>query len=192
VELEGAVERVEVVELPNGDRVRFRGEVRRGRRRSIVAVAVAGAAIAMLGSGSTPAAEAPSRAEYVTRLEAICRPDVKATERVMDNVRQDVRRERLEVAAGKFDEAERIFSGTVNEMAQAPRPPADVTKLDKWFGLLRREESWLRRIAAALRHDEKIEAQRYTAHFIHSGNLANNSVIAFGFDYCNFRFSRFG
>ena len=37
-----------------------------------------------------------------------------------------------------------------------------------------------------------IPAQRLTARFIHNGNLANNTVIAFGFNYCSFKFSRYG
>jgi hypothetical protein len=27
--------------------------------------------------------------------------------------------------------------------------------------------------------------------FVHNGNLANDVVIAFGFNYCRFKFSRF-
>jgi hypothetical protein len=37
-----------------------------------------------------------------------------------------------------------------------------------------------------------IKAQRLTARFIHNGNLANNDTLAFGFDYCSFKFSRYG
>lgn len=144
-----------------------------------------------LGAGAARA-EAPTRAEYVSRLEAICKPHVQATERVMKGVRADVRAERLRVAAAKFAKGTRLFSETVTAMAPVPRPEADVAKLQKWFGLLRQEESWLRRITGDLRANRAIQAQRDTAHFIHSGNLANNVVIAFGFDYCSFRFSRFG
>jgi hypothetical protein len=73
-----------------------------------------------------------------------------------------------------------------------PRPPEDVARLAKWFGYLDRQESYLRRITAQLRAGRAIKAQRLTARFIHSGNLANNVVLAFGFNYCSFKFSRYG
>ena len=40
--------------------------------------------------------------------------------------------------------------------------------------------------------ENAIKAQRLTARFIHNGNLANNVVLAFGFDWCSFKFSRYG
>ena len=50
----------------------------------------------------------------------------------------------------------------------------------------------MKEISAQLRMDHEIKAQRLTARFIHNGNLANNVTLAFGFDYCSFKFSRFG
>ncbi len=47
-------------------------------------------------------------------------------------------------------------------------------------------------MTARLEAERVIEAQRAIARFIHNGNLANNAVLAFGFDYCDFRFSRYG
>ena len=31
-----------------------------------------------------------------------------------------------------------------------------------------------------------------TQMFFHNGNLANNVVLSFGFEYCSFKFSRYG
>jgi hypothetical protein len=73
-----------------------------------------------------------------------------------------------------------------------PRPPADEAKLARWFDYLNGQEGYLKRITAELRAGKAIKAQRLTARFIHSGNLANNVVLAFGFDYCSFKFSRYG
>jgi hypothetical protein len=64
--------------------------------------------------------------------------------------------------------------------------------LKKWFGYLKRQEQYLNEIAGQLKMDHTIKAQRLTARFIHHGNLANNVTLAFGFNYCSFRFSRFG
>ena len=138
------------------------------------------------------AAEAPTREEYVSQLEQVCKPDAEATRRAMKGARADIQAERLAVAAEKFAAAASIFGGTVKEISAAPRPAGDEAKLGKWFGYLKAQESYLLRITAQLRADRAIKAQRLTARFIHNGNLANNVVLAFGFDYCSFRFSRFG
>lgn len=134
----------------------------------------------------------PSRAEYVKRLEAICRPRALATQRAMKGVRADVSKDRLATAAGKFARGTRIFGKTVSLIAAQPKPGADSAKLVKWIGYLRRQEAYLREITAKLRAKRKIKAQRLVARFIHNGNLANNAVLAFGFNYCKFKFSRFG
>jgi hypothetical protein len=160
-------------------------------RRHWIAAAVLGAAL-LVGATTAVAAEAPTREEYVAQLEAVCKPDAEATQKAMKGARADVRAERLKVAAGKFAKAASIFGGTVKEISAAPRPPADAAKLDKWFGYLKAQESYLRQIVAKLRADDPIKAQRLTARFIHNGNLANNTVLAFGFDYCSFKFSRYG
>lgn len=148
--------------------------------------------VALFAAAKAPAAEAPTREEYVDRLEAICKPDALATQKAMKGARGDIRAERLAVAARKFGRATSIFGSTVKRISAVPRPPADVTRLGKWFTYLKRQESYLREITGQLRQDHAIKAQRLTARFIHSGNLANNVVLAFGFDHCSFKFSRYG
>lgn len=149
-------------------------------------------AFALLFAASAPAAEAPTRDEYVERLETICKPDAEATQRAMKGARADVRAERLAVAAGKFAKATSIFGGTVKQISAVPRPSADSAKLSKWFTYLNRQQSYLQQITGQLRQGNGIKAQRLTARFIHTGNLANNVVLAFGFDWCSFKFSRYG
>jgi hypothetical protein len=155
-------------------------------------IAITFLALMFVGAAFASAAEAPTRDEYVVRLEKICQPDALATQRAMKGARADVRKERFKVAAGKFAKATSIFGGTIRRISAVPRPSADEAKLGKWFGYLDRQESYLRRITSALRAEEGIQAQRLTARFIHNGNLANNVVLAFGFDYCSFKFSRYG
>jgi len=147
---------------------------------------------ALLLAASAPAAEAPTRDEYVERLEAICKPDAEATQRAMKGARADIRAERLKVAAGKFAKATSIFGGTVSRISAERRPPADGERLSKWFTYLKRQQSYLGQITTQLRQEHAIKAQRLTARFIHNGNLANNVVLAFGFDWCSFKFSRYG
>ncbi len=164
--------------------------IARGGRRRIAAAALLAALLAVAATAT--AAEAPTRDEYVTRLEGICKPDTEATQRAMKGARADISAERLALAAGKFAQATSIFGSTVKRISPVSRPPADAAKLSKWFGYLKAQESYLGQITAQLRADQAIPAQRLTARFIHNGNLANNTVLAFGFDSCSFKFSRYG
>lgn len=164
---------------------------RRGRVRRWAAALALGAGL-LVTAAAAAAAEAPTREEYVGQVEAICKPGALATQRAMKGARADVSGERLALAAGKFAKATSIFSSTVRRIAAVPRPSADEARLERWFGYLGRQQSYLRQITAQLRAGHSIKAQRLTARFIHSGNLANNVVLSFGFNYCSFKFSRYG
>jgi hypothetical protein len=159
----------------------------RTRRVALLAFAIGVASVAVaLG------AEGPSRSEYVTQLEGICKPRAEATQGAMKGAKEDLKAERLAVAASKFAKATRIFGGTLGKISVVPRPTADEAKLATWFTYLDRQESYLKQITAQLRAGRAIPAQRLTARFIHNGNLANNATISFGFNYCSFKFSRYG
>lgn len=163
----------------------------RGARRQRIVVALT-LAILTASAGRALADEGPTRAEYVGQLENVCRPDAEATQRAMKGARSDIQAERFGVAAGKFGKATRIFGSTVDDIAPVPRPSADKKTLARWFVDLRKQESYLGQITSQLRVGHGIKAQRLIARFIHSGNLANNVVLAFGFNYCSFKFSRYG
>lgn len=152
---------------------------------TVVAMCAVTAAIATAEGAST-------RGEYTVRLEKICRPGAEETARTMRGVRKDVRAKRDRLAAAKFAKAGRIFGRTVMAISLVPRPTAYETALAKWFKDLERQKGYLPRIAAQLRAGHAIQAQHLTAAFIHSGNRANDDVLAFNFDYCKFKYSRFG
>ena len=80
----------------------------------------------------------------------------------------------------------------MREISTVPRPPLDEAQLAKWFHYLRLQESYLAKAAAALRAQRIVQYQHNAVRFVHTGNLANDVVIAFGFNYCRFKFSRFG
>ena len=157
-----------------------------------ICVCLALAALVVVGVGSALADEGPTRQEYVSQLEEVCKPDAEATQRAMKGARSDIQAERFDVAAGKFAKATRIFGSTVDKIAPVLRPPADKERLGKWFVDLRRQKSYLSQATSQLRAGRGVQAQRLIARFIHSGNLANNVVLAFGFNYCSFKFSRYG
>jgi hypothetical protein len=150
---------------------------------------------ALLAARVGPAAgeETLTRDEYVPRLEKICKPRAEATRQAMQGVRDDVRhKDRIPIAARKFSRAAAIFGGTVKLISKVPRPPNDVARLKEWFVYLNRQEDYLEKISAQLHAGRTIKAQRLTARFIHNGNLANNVTLAFGFNWCSFKFSRYG
>jgi hypothetical protein len=157
-------------------------------RAPVLAAAALLLAVALVAS----AAAAPERSEYVNSLESICKPGVESTQRAVRGVRSDIRAERLRVASRKLARAGRIFDGTVGKISRVPRPDSDSEQLAKWFHYLRLQESYLARSAAALRAEQIARYQRSSVRFVHTGNLANDVVIFFGFDYCRFKFSRFG
>lgn len=149
-------------------------------------------AVSLLAAATAPAAEAPTREAYVEDLEKICKPDAEATQRAMKGARADIRAERFDVAAKKFAKATAIFGADVKEISAEPRPSADAERLSRWFTYLKRQESYLGEITAQLRQDHPTKALRLIQRFIHSGNQANNVVLAFGFHWCSFEFSRYG
>jgi hypothetical protein len=157
-----------------------------------IAIALLLLAAAACAAATAPAADAPTRDEYVERLEKVCKPDAEATQRVMKGARADVRAERYAVAAKKFAGALSIFGSTLKQISAVPRPPADTDRLKRWFTYLKRQESYLRQITAQYRQGHPTKAGRLTARFIHNGNLANTVVLAFGFDWCSFKFIRYG
>ena len=165
-----------------------------GRVGWVIGVCVTSAAILLAAPlASAAEEEVLSRDVYVERLERICKPRAEATRRIMKGVRQDVRYEdRLGIAARKFSKGADIFGGTIEKIGGVPRPAADLSRLKEWFVYLNRQQDYLLEITEELRIGHTIKAQRLTSRFIHNGNLANNVTLAFGFDFCSFKFSRYG
>lgn len=45
---------------------------------------------------------------------------------------------------------------------------------------------FLRKAGKALGEGERVRAQGYLSRFVHNGNLANDTVLGYGFKYCLF------
>ena len=159
--------------------------------RARIGVATVAAALLFTGAAGGEGTPAPSRSEYVARLEGMCKPRALATKRAVQGMRADLRAERLAVAASKFSKASRLFAATVHTISPQPRPPADRATLTQWFKYLHQEEANLRRIVTVLRADRPVAFQHASASFVKSGERADDVVLAFGFDFCYFELSRF-
>jgi hypothetical protein len=132
-----------------------------------------------------------SRAEYVEKLEPVCAANGKANARILKGVKRQVQGGKLTPAGKRFIRASGALGRSIRQMARVPKPAADTTKLNKWFGYLVREKAFLRLIGKALKSNDKFKAQKLAVKLNRNNNQANNTVIAFGFKECRIDSSRF-
>ncbi len=144
---------------------------------------------ALLGA-SALAAEV-SREEYVRSAEPICKANTEANRRIFKGAPEEVKEGKLKAASRHFTRARQALAKAVRQIAALPQPTADEAKLKKWIGYLGAERDLLGKIASALAHEDKPGAQRLSVRLNRNSNLANNTVLAFGFDYCRIDPSRF-
>ena len=163
----------------------------RTRRLAVTAV-TALLAVALLAAGAF-AATSPdqTRESYVTQVEPICKTNTKANEKILAGVRKKVQKGELAVAAGQFTRASTAFGKAVKQLKAVPQPPADAAKLNKWLGYLETETKMLVEIGKALKAGNKNKAQTLSVKLTHNGNVANNTVLGFEFDYCLIDSSKF-
>jgi hypothetical protein len=147
--------------------------------------------VALLATAAFAVAAEQTRETYVTQVEPICKTNTKANERTLKGVRQEIKTGKLKVAAGQFTQASSAFGKAVKQIAAVPQPVADKAKLAKWIGYLNGETKLLSEIGKALKAGQKSQAQTLSVKLTHNGNLANNAVLGFEFNYCLIDSSRF-
>lgn len=148
---------------------------------------------AMLALTAGPAGGAElTRAEYVEQAEPICKENVLANKRIFKGTKGQVKAGKLEQASRHFSRAATAFARTIEQLETVPRPSADEARLGKWFSLLRSEKGIIEKIGRALAAGDKHKASSYSVDLNRNSNLANNSVLGFGFDYCRIDPARFG
>lgn len=125
-----------------------------------------------------------TRTDYVAAVEPICKTNSDANARILKGVRQMVKQGKLAAAATKFAKASAALTKAEQQIAAVPQPAADAKTLSKWLGYLKTEASVLTKISKALKAGNKNKASTQVIILQHDANLANNTVIAFGFHYC--------
>jgi hypothetical protein len=153
-------------------------------------VATLAVALALVAVPAAYAAET-TRDEYVARVEPICKKDTEANERIFAGAKEEVKEGKLKLASTHFAKAKTALKKTIGQLKAVLQPAADEAKLDKWLGYLETEASYLGRIGKALAQGDKGKAQTLSVRLDRNSNLANDSVLAFGFDYCRLESSRF-
>jgi hypothetical protein len=132
-----------------------------------------------------------TREEYVARVEPICKRNTESNERIFAGAKEEVKSGQLKTASTHFSRAVVAFDKAIKQLRAVPIPPADEAKLEKWLGYLEVESQYLGRIGKALAAGQKGTAQTLSVRLNRNSNLANNSVLSFGFDYCRINPSRF-
>ena len=83
-------------------------------------------AIATLAlAGSMAFADDVTRDSYTAQVEPICKVNGKANQRILKNVRRDVKKGRLKVAGKKFIRASAALKRALRQLRAVPQPAAD-------------------------------------------------------------------
>jgi hypothetical protein len=159
--------------------------------KGMFALAVSIAAATLLLAAPVRADESPTRAEYVAQVEPICKANTDANKRILKNVREKARNDKMKEAGAQFIHAAAAFGSTVNKLAAVPRPPADDARLLRWFDQLRIVQTNLRKLGKALKQEDKILAAHESIRVERSSNAANNVGFTFEFQACRITPSRF-
>jgi len=169
----------------------MREESRGKRQRGRAAIAIA-LLLACLGLSAQAALAAElTRSEYVAKAEPVCKANTEANIRIFKGAKDEVKEDKLKAASAHFFKAKQALSKTVSQLAALPKPTQDEAKLTKWISYLGVERDFLGKIGVALRHEDKPGAQELSVRLNRNSNLANNTVLAFGFKWCRIDPGRF-
>jgi len=142
--------------------------------------------------GVAHGADEPTRESYVAAVEPICKRDREAGERILSGTKDNINNGKLAVAGRQLIRASGRLGETIGQIVAVPRPPADETKLQKWFGFLRIVKDRIRKTGKFFKEGKRLEATHESIRAEKSGNAANNVSFAFHFRYCRLSRSRFG
>jgi hypothetical protein len=133
----------------------------------------------------------PTRAEYVTSVDPICKKNVDSNKKLLKPVRKEVKNDQLKPAATAFEKVSKNFGRTITTIEAVPRPLEDAPRLEKWFKFLKIVQTNLSKVGKALREGNKVKATHEQIRAERSSNAANNVSFVFGFSYCALKPSQF-
>ncbi len=147
-------------------------------------------AFALLAAPFAQATEA-TRESYKEAVEPICKTNVESNERILKNVRANVKAGKLKLAATQFTKAASALHKAIPKLKAVPQPTADQAKLAKWLKYIEEEEGYFLQIAKKLKAGDKNGATMMQIRLQNTAKLANNQVLAFEFKYCRVEPSKF-
>lgn len=163
--------------------------------QGILAAALVGALALTLSIAPGPAAGELSadttREEFIRSAEPVCARDTRRNARILEGVKEQVRKGNLRPASRRFALATRAFTQTLRTVLGMPRPVEDRRILNRWFGYLLKQRSFLAQISRALAKGQGYESQRLSLFLIRNASHANQAVRGYGFNHCLIRPNRF-
>jgi hypothetical protein len=148
-----------------------------------IATVLGSLVIALALAASAFAAEV-SRDEYKAAAEPICMKSAKENERILANVRKEVKTGKLKPAAAKFSQASKVQSKSLKQLEALPQPAADEARLGAWLGYLGSEAELFATAGRKLSSGDKAGAEHITSKIAQIANKANVQVLPFEFHYC--------
>lgn len=145
----------------------------------------------LLCAAGIAAAEEVSQEAYVAKVEPICEKNSKANEKILGNVKKDVKRGKLKLAAAALAKASTALGKTYGELKAVPQPTASEATLAKWLGYVKKEQILLASTGKALKANQKSKASHDETELNHYANLANSTVFSFHFHFCRFEPSKY-
>ena len=157
----------------------------------IKVIALAGLAIFLMAAVPLAFAAEPTKESYVAEVEPICEANTKANEKILKNVKAEVKGGKLAPAGTSLLKAGNALKTTYNELSAVTQPSADAAKLTKWLGYVKGEAELFEKAGKLLKAGQKAQAQQIVNKLSRNANLANFEVVSFGFRYCKFQPSKF-
>lgn len=133
----------------------------------------------------------PTKESYVAEVEPICEANTKANEKILKNVRPQVKEGKLGPAGASLLKAGVALNATYKELSTVPKPSAEAAKLTKWLGYVKIEAELFEKAGRLLKAGQKAPAEHIVTKLTQNANLANVEVLSFGFRYCKFEPSKF-
>ncbi len=151
------------------------------------------AALAVAAPVALAIEAAPTREEYVAKVDPICKRNSEASSNILDGAEQRVRKGKLVPAGKQFVRASAALGKAIGQIAAVPKPAADTAKLTKWIGQLKNEKTYLRKIGGYLKAEKKGRAYGQGHKLEHENRKAKATIgVGFGFRYCTINKSSFG
>ena len=158
----------------------------RGRKRCLIWIACVGALATTATAAAAPAGEV-TRSRYVERAEAVCKPVTQTAKPVIARALSNLKENQVKRSGGELLEVAKTYEASRAHLRAIAPPPADAAVLRSWLKTLQEQNAFLRGAGRELSRERRVPAQGFLARFVHSGNLANDLVLGFGFNYCLFK-----
>ena len=157
----------------------------------IKAIALAALAVLLMVAVPLAFAAEQTKESYVSAVEPICEANTKANEKILKNVKSEVKAGKLAPAGASLVAAGKALKKTWQELSGVPQPSESATKLTKWLGYVKGEAELFEKAGTLLKAGKKAPAQQIVNQLSRNANLANFEVVSFGFRYCKFEPSKF-